>query len=332
MNAHVPDSRTVVAALELACRAPSLHNSQPWRWILGEHTVHLNGDGKRLLPATDPYGRELMISCGAALHHARIAFAAQGWRAHVHRLPNPDAWWHLAALEFSPLPDVPQDAVTLARAIMDRRTDRRPFLPDPVPAATLERLAAAARAEHATLTVAGTVPARRELIVAMSAVNERQRRDPAYRTELALWAGRGLGAVEGVPASTLCGAQPPGRPVLGRDFSTAGHGHLAAPPVDDGTVLAVLGTESDDPLSWLRAGEALSAVLLTATAAGLATCTLSQIAEADLARVAVREAVLERQGEPQLLVRVGWPVTGTYPAPAAPRRPISEVLDRLPTG
>jgi hypothetical protein len=225
---------------------------------------------------------------------------------------------------------VPAEAVALAGAIPDRHTDRRPFLPEPVPASVLHRLADAASSEHATLTVADTVQARRELIVAMAAANELQRHDAGYSSELAVWAGRRLGAVEGVPASGLRAPHPPGRPLLARDFSAAGEGDLTAPPIDDGATLVVLSTGSDDRLAWLRAGEALSAVLLTATAAGLASCTLSQVAEADLPRAAVRSAVLGGTGEPQLLLRIGWPVTSAYPAPAAPRRHVSEVLDRLP--
>lgn len=330
MNAPLPDRRTTLAALELAGRAPSLHNSQPWRWRIAAHSVHLYADENRRLTATDPSGRELVISCGAALHHARTAFASMGWHCRVHRLPNPVEHQHLAALEFAPYPEVPASAITLVRAMELRRTDRRPFLPEVVPDALLARLVSAAEAEEASLTVARSVPARRELVVAMAAVNEIQRDNASYRAELAAWAGRGVGAVDGVPASSLRVAAEPARPVLGRDFSAAGAGHLTVPPVDDGAMLAVLSTQLDDWRSWLRAGEALSAVLLTATAAGLASCTLSQIAEAGVPRDVVRSAVLGGVGEPQLLVRLGWPVTSEFPGPHSPRRPVSELLDHPP--
>lgn len=329
MNAEVPDRETVHAALRLACRAPSLHNSQPWRWRIADETVHLYADPGRLLPAVDPSGRELVISCGAALHHARVAFASLGWRTFVHRLPNPAQPEHLASLQFARLTSVPEPAVTLTTAITGRHSDRRPFLPAAVPDGVLRRLAMAARSEHATLTVAGTEAIRRELVVAMTAVNELQRDDPGYRGELAAWAGRRLGSVEGVPASALRSVDATSRPVLGRDFAPAGAGDLAAPPIDDGAVVAVLSTELDDRRGWLHAGEALSAVLLTATAAGLASCTLSQVAEDDIARDVVRSDVLDGNGEPQLLLRLGWPVTPSYPAPQSPRRPLADVVEPL---
>ncbi|MGZ4520454.1 MAG: Acg family FMN-binding oxidoreductase, partial [Mycobacteriaceae bacterium] len=68
-----PDLETILAALDVACRAPSVHNTQPWRWAIAEHSVHLFADGSRRLPVVDPDGREMTISCGAALHHARVA-------------------------------------------------------------------------------------------------------------------------------------------------------------------------------------------------------------------------------------------------------------------
>ena len=98
-----PDLDTVRSALELAVRAPSVHNTQPWAWRYTEHSLHLFADRDRALDATDPQGRDLVVSCGAVLHHARVAFAAMGWATTVHRLPNPALPDHLAALEFTAL-------------------------------------------------------------------------------------------------------------------------------------------------------------------------------------------------------------------------------------
>lgn len=328
---QVPDQRTTRAALELACRAPSLHNSQPWRWRISDASIHLYADTDRQLPVVDPVGRELVISCGAALHHARVAFASLGWRALVHRLPNPAEPQHLAAIDFDRVSSPPESVVTMAGAAARRHTDRRPFLPDRLPPRLLDDLVKAAADEHVTLTVVDSPHALRELVVAFSHVNAMQRDDFAYRTELMAWSGRSRGATEGVPANEIRDAGTYSRGMIGRDFGLIGGGELAAPPLDDGATLVILSTGDDKRTSWLRTGEALSAVLLTATAAGLASCTLSQVAELSTTRHLVRSAVLSGAGEPHLAVRIGWPVTSDFPAPLAPRRPLSEIVDRMPS-
>lgn len=327
MNSQLPDTRTVRSALELASRAPSLNNSQPWRWRLAPSSVHLYADFDRKLNVIDPSGRELVISCGAHLHHARVAFGSLGWRVRVNHLPNPAEPDHLAALEFSRPPEVDEQAVRLANAASMRHSDRRPYLPDRVPDELLGELVAAAQAQHGNLTLVRSQTHRRDLILALAQVNAMQRTDPAYQAEVAAWAGRSHVATEGVPASNLRAPDPFGRSVLGRDFSPAGPGELVSAPIDDGAVFAVLSTELDDQRNWLRSGEALSAVLLEATAAGLATCTLSQVAEARVARDLVRSGILTGVGEPQVALRIGWPVTADFPAPLTRRRPFDDIVE-----
>jgi nitroreductase family protein len=316
-----PDSATIHAALDIACRAPSVHNTQPWRWALAPHSVHLFADRSRQLPVIDHDGRELAISCGAALHHARVAFRGLGWRTDVHRLPNPARPDHLAALQFAPLPRIDRHVLALASATTRRRTDRRPYLPDPIPEPTLVRLTGAAAAEGVTCTVLTHPVTRREVITALGHADSVQRRDPMYAAELAEWTGRRLGAVQGVPAHSV--PARPGSAVPGRDF---GSGELVSPPLDDGATVCLLSTPDDSEPDWLRVGEALSAMTLSATVHGLASCPISQVAEVPLVRDVVRRAALGGTGEPQLVLRLGWPATAEFPGPATPRRDLADVI------
>jgi nitroreductase len=98
MNASLPDAATIRTVLGLASRAPSVHNTQPWRWRVEESGLHLYSDVSRQLPNTDPDGGDLILSCGAALNYCVVAWAAFEWRAKVTRLPDPADSSHLAAI------------------------------------------------------------------------------------------------------------------------------------------------------------------------------------------------------------------------------------------
>jgi nitroreductase len=241
-------------------------------------------------------------------------------------LPNPAQPDHLASIEFTRLDEIDEHVVTLAAAAAQRRCDRRPFLPDPVPQEVLAPLREVARLEDCTLTFALDDRERRDLELAIEHAGSEQRQRPEYRQELAAWTGRHA-SVEGVPAHSIPAEHLRGMPE--RDFALVAEGELPVPILDDGAVLAVLATRGDSFESWLAAGEALSAVLLTATEQGLATCPLSQISEVATARNHVRERVLGGEGFPQLAIRIGWPVTREFPGPLTPRRPVSEVVEQL---
>jgi nitroreductase len=318
------DQRTVRSALALAVRAPSVHNSQPWRFAIGPSSVHLFADLSRWLPATDTDGRDLVVSCGIVLHHLRVALAASGLRATVRRLPNPEQPDHLAAVSLRP--GAPSEAdLGTASAITRRRTDRRRYLSWDVPEGFVQELVERAADQGALLRPVREGHERSLLLAAIRDAAAEQEEDPAYQAETALWSGR-VADDTGVPVGNLL------RDPLGTGAGTArrfaeGVLEQADERDDDGAALLVLGTASDDPLSQLRAGEATSAVLLHATELGLATCPLSQPLEVRGARAAVRDAVLGGTLCPQLVLRVGWAPTGPE-LPPTPRRPLEESIER----
>jgi nitroreductase len=318
MLTYKVDRRTVRSAVELASHAPSVHNSQPWHWTLGRHLVHLSADLRRWLPATDADGRDLIVSCGAALHHLRVALVAVGIQAVVHRLPNPGEPDRLATVELNPGTTTDAD-LGLAAAVIRRRTDRRPFSDRPIPDDSWRELEGAAAAQGAILRMVGDEEARAALLAAIREAAARQADVAGYTTELATWSGHRAGD-EGVPAANLLRGTAPGVPAA-RRFPEGDLGpHPDRRP--DGAVLAVLGTASDDTLCRLRAGEALSAVLLAATTLGLAACPLSQPLEIGSTRRMLRDDVLDGTLSPQLVLRLGWPPAGPS-LPATPRRPFA---------
>jgi hypothetical protein len=295
---------TITAAVELACRAPSVRNTQPWLWRWSETELHLRADRSRQLPSADPEGRDLVISCGAALHHVRLALAALDVVTVVRRLPDPADLDHLATLELHPSSAAAFNPA-LAGAIGVRRTDRRRFADRPVPEAFENELITIAADEGAAL-LAVTDAAMRELL--LDAIAEADRLGEAQ-----LRSGAFAGRVRGAETASR--------------FAT---GLLDQPDIggDDGATLFVLGTHGDDPGSWLHAGEATSAVLLIATELGLATSVLTQALEIGPTRKLIADEVLSGALHPQLIVRVGWTATPAGP-PLTPRRSVEDVLAPL---
>jgi hypothetical protein len=200
------DRRTVRGALALAAAAPSVHNTQPWRWRVGPRTVHLHADPARRLPATDTRGRDMIVSCGAALNHAEVALAAAGLATTVHRVPNPDEPEHLADLQLHARP-VDDTDLTLASAILRRRTDRRRFTGREVPAAFVDGLCERAAAHGAVLRPVTAVRARERLFEAIDAAAAAQEPNVAYLAERTVWTGHHAGAVR-PPLPTASRSRP----------------------------------------------------------------------------------------------------------------------------
>ena len=310
------------AVLALATHAPSVHNTQPWRWRVGPDRLDLYADPSRYLPHADPDGRNLMLSCGAALHHCTVALAAMGWHATVNRMPDPATAAHLASMTVEPQSPGELD-VMLAAAIPRRRTDRRTYSAWPVPWGDVALMGARAARSGVMLRQIDLIP---QLSAAVADAVARHSADPDYLRELAAWSGR-HGSASGVPARNTPDPEPdavlPARAFADPALDQAPH---STPGEDNGVVLA-LGTEEDDCLARLRAGEATSLVLLSATAMGLASCPVTEPLEIPETRATVRADVFGASAHPQMLVRVGWAPVGADPLPAAPRRPIDEVAE-----
>ena len=325
---HVePISRILARAAVTALRAPSIWNTQPWHWRIEHDTAKLRADRRRQLDPIDPDGRLLTVSCGAALHHARVALAAEGADVVVERLPRDDDPDLLATLRYTGVLPWSPTAQRLRRAIQVRRTDRRPFDVKPVPEHVADRLCAAARHAGADMHLVRPKDLTAVAVAAGHAAAA-ERADPAYRAELARWTGASLAAGEGVPLDTV--AALGARPVPIRDFTGVDEGpsiYSGAEPVDRAASYGVIVTDVDEPAAWLVAGEALSAVLLTATAERLATSAMSDLVEVRSARDLLRR-MLGNVAHPVIGVRIGVPGPGALP-PHSPRRPAAETVEVL---
>lgn len=324
MTKSVPDPQVIANAVELACRAPSVHNSQPWHWVAEGPELKLFFEPHRVPHATDLSGREAVISCGAVLDHLRVAMAAAGWEADISRFPNPNDLDHLATVEFAPIEFVTDAHRARADAILRRRTDRLPFAPPPDWQAFEPALRATIDIELAVLHVLPDT-VRPELAEASRLTESLRRYDTSYHAELQWWTSP-FEISDGVPYSTLVSPSERDRVDIARTFP-AGDRADRRPEVDhDQSTILVLSTYSDNRRDALGCGEVLSDVLLEATMAGLATCTLSHMTELNASRAIIR-ALIGGSDEPQLLIRIGMVPALSEVPPATPRRPLPDVLE-----
>jgi hypothetical protein len=316
-------TEVIEEALELACRAPSLHNSQPWRWVLEGNAVQLFEDKDRVLYATDHSGREALLGCGAVLDHFRVAMAAAGWIANVDRFPNPNNPLLLASADFTPIEFVTDGHRLRAAAILKRRTDRLPF--DKPPGwARVEAQMRRGVAGHAVRLDVVPDEFRHELADASQLAESTRLYDSSYHAELFRWT-RPYQTTQGIPPSALVSADESDRVDVGRNFPVNPQSDRRVGFGEDNSKVVVLSTSDNDRANVLQCGETLSAVLLEATMAGLATCTLTHITELQAGRNLIA-TLIDQTSTPQALVRIGVAPEVEDQPPPTPRRPLDEVF------
>ena len=324
MTQMMADTNVISTAVELACRAPSLHNSQPWQWVAGSMSVDLFVDPHRTVTATDKSGREAIISCGAALDHFRVAMAAVGWDAKVEQFPNPNNPDHLACIEFASVDYVTQARRDRADAILRRRTNRLPFRAPKHWASFEPVLRSSFESDLATLDVLAD-DARPQLAEASRLTEALRRYDDRYHHELLWWTAPSR-ELEGIPQSALLSEADDRRVDVNRQFPTDPYKPSSAGTYDQAKIL-VLSTPSDTRADALNCGEALSAVLLECTMAELSTCPVTHITELEGSRDIIRDLMSDPAAVPQVLIRVGIEPEGELAPPTTPRRPLSDVLE-----
>jgi nitroreductase len=315
---HVVEELVAAATL-----APSMHNTQPWRFRFepASQTIEVYADPARMLRFGDPEGRAVHIACGAALLNLRLAATVAGRQPVVRLIPTVTQRLLLATVRLAGPCQAQPDEIELHAAIPTRRTNRSPFSGRPVAPGILAELGEAARMEGAVLHV----PDRQEAIRLLELARDAERAllaQPGYRAELARWAG-GARDRAGVPDEVLAPHDPRGTAPV-RDFAPAQPGPVRYAWFEERPQLAVLSTPSSSRSDWLRAGQALQRVLLAGTVRGVAASPLTQPLE-------MPDAWLVRDPGsgfeyPQMILRIGYGL----PVPHSPRRPVSEVLDTTP--
>jgi nitroreductase len=312
----------VNSALAAAGHAPSLHNSQPWRFRLTEEVIELYQDSDRALGAADPDGRELRLACGAALFNLRLALHGCEIQPIVTLLPDRERPQLLAAVRRGGWKLSTPEQDRLLRAIPSRHTNRRPFSATSVAASEQHALRRAALREGAALHVVDQIEQRGRLRAMAAQAHAEQMADPAFRAELEAWTAVSAERTDGVPAYAGGPLREPQDTWVLRDF-TAGTGPTRVPGGDfeEDPLIAVLIPHLSGAYGDLEAGQALQRILLTATSMGVACSFVSQLIEVDHVREELRR-MIGAAGSPSAVLRLGygWPILRTE------RRPVHDLL------
>lgn len=308
--------------LTAAAAAPSLHNSQPWRFRSSRSVLELHADTSRALPVADADHRELVLACGAALMNLRLAIRVLGIYPDVRLCPDPSRPELLAAVRpQGHRPTTPLER-RLAEAIPKRRTNRRPFLDGAITHPMRNELRRAAEVERCWLAILSPaqLPRMRQLVVR---AHELQLQDAEFVAEWAWWTARGDDTPDGVPARSAGPLpEPQDRWVL-RDYSAGqARPRVAGKDFEPDPLIAVIGSFHDHPLARMQTGQAMQRILLTATNLGLSASFLSQVVEVAETRALLR-ALIGGGLWPQTVLRIGY----GSPVPRTPRRRVEDVLE-----
>jgi hypothetical protein len=321
--ANGPTTKALRRAAIRATLAPSVHNTQPWRFVLGEGWLEIHADYSRQLHVLDPRGRQLLLSCGCALLNVRVSMASSGVGVDIERFPDHAQPKLIARITPNGAKQPEADLARLENAIDERHTNRRQFFDDPVPDEFVDRLVDAANREAADVFVVK----RQEHRIAVASLSQRadqiENADPAYRAELRAWTSDDPRRDDGVPAFAVphvdAGSQDD---IPIRDFDTRGVGWL--PTQTRSTLnqcLLLIGALDESPMAWLRTGEALERMLLEIAEHGYAASPLTQVVEVARTNELLREE-LNLSMHPHVLLRVGR-------APATPKTRRRRLVDVL---
>jgi nitroreductase len=271
-------SEQVDGLLTTAGRAPSPHNSRPWQFRVTSRTIELHAVPERALPVADPDGREQRMACGTALFNLRLALHGHRIRPIVTLLPDRDRPDLLAVIRNGGTKAPTPEQTQLLLAVPAREANGNPFSAEAVSPPEQHALRRAALEEGAWLHVVHDRLQRASLRTLVLRAERQQMADPDFRAELATWSARSAELRDDVPA--------------GAD--------------DQEPIVALLTSHLSGTVAEVQVGQALQRVLLTATAAGLATSLLRQVVEVPQTREELRR-LFGGVRPPQAVLRIGWP-------------------------
>lgn len=298
-----------------------------WKFSIHQDTIEIYPDYRRQLPVVDPHDRELWISLGCALENLLLAAKAAGYATEV-AYPDVDE-----SIRVRLSSDTPQ-TTALFNAIPLRQTTRSVYDGQTVPAADLDIVQALPVEPGVSLQYLQTPP---ELETALEYINEgnlRQYANRAFVDELIFWLRfnkkEAMAALDGL--YSRCSGNPEVPGWLGRTFLKSTkpqqQADADAKKFRSSAGAVIIVTETDDKVTWVRAGQQYERLTLQMTTLNIKSALLNQPIEVAELRGQFQSALNLETRLPQLLVRFGY----AQSMPKSLRRPVEQVLMVEKTG
>jgi hypothetical protein len=287
--------------VDAAVWAPSVYDTQPWWFDTHGSTVTVHADTERRLDVADPNGREMYISCGAALYTLRLAVRNLGRMPQVRLVSDPDRPDLIADVGVGPAHPVTGAERQMYAQIRHRHTHSGGFRPGGLPIGLLQALRTHAYCEQVSLRIVADPRVRIALAALTEAAEQVQRQNPAYVAEMARWAPSPVVAQESSPRESAH-LDPD---FAGCDFARGqGWGQTGGEHRDATGVVAILLTDGDERDDWLCAGQALQRILLCAAEYDVSATFHSQALEVPELREFIRSRFCDG-AHPQMITRLG---------------------------
>jgi len=285
--------------LYYAALAPSIHNTQPWRFEVRNKSILLYADESRRLSIADPQARQLHISCGAALDHLSLAFRYHELEPLVELFPITKNVQCIAQISIQGTCPCSILEKSLFNAMKDRHTTRAPFLPQRIDSEIAEELTNIISMNINRFTGISDPELRNKVVKLVMQADRHLVDDENYQNELFSWIeSNSYKLNDGMPLERL---ELP-------DMQTSTSSNSAT---IENTIMGLLSSQSDSTKDWVSTGQALSRMLLYAAVKGLSASFLNQPIDVPALRPQLANLV-GIEGYPQMLILLGVPSTKHY--------------------
>jgi molybdopterin/thiamine biosynthesis adenylyltransferase/nitroreductase len=311
--------------LNYAILAPSTHNTQPWQFRIKDNKIEVLADMSRALPVSDPTNREMYLTLGTVLTNIVVTGHHFGFQTQVNRLPDQSNKSLIATIQFDP-GQSQTELSSLFPAITQRHSNRHLYDLKPLPSALLDQIISLNGDPTLVITLLTDRVVINQIGELLASGSQQMMKDEAFRGELSAWLRHNATKEkDGMPGFTL--GLDPIQAILG-SFLIKNYDMGESQSQKDkelllsSSALGVISASTDDPLSWVKAGELFEKILLLTTLKGVQHSVYASLVElGDLHEKL--ESLLQLSGRAQLFFRLGYSDTESG---LSPRRPLSEVL------